>query len=137
MALTTDEKQRVRYHLGYPLVSTDQSLRYGMVVPVEFAYLVDDVVDSHLSAAGESKVRQLLGVLDGIETKLICAQGRLAVQSVDEIEMRTGMSGESEPDLLEREYRRWQGRLGDTLGCPVNQHSTSTSGKRINVSVRS
>ena len=66
----------------------------------------------------EDKVRQIIGVMDGIECRLVDAQDRLAAKSLDNLTMRV-----DETDALEAEYYRWGGRLVDTLGVPFYAYS--------------
>lgn len=69
-------------------------------------------------AEGLDRVRRLLKVLDDIECRLINAQARLAADSLGELKLR-----QNEPDMLEKEYYRWGGRLADQLGCPFYSYS--------------
>ena len=59
-----------------------------------------------------------------IEAALMKAVCNLAVERIGDITMRPGRPGESQPDLLEREYCRWAGRLADILGVPLYAYST-------------
>ena len=117
MALTDEEKQRTRYHLGYPSVQSAAALSYGMVKPLQTLFLVESAMNLILPAA-ESKLRSILGVLDGVECRLIDAQDRLAAKSVDSLTMRP-----DETAALEEEYRRWANRLADILGVPLYGYS--------------
>jgi hypothetical protein len=117
MALTLEEKQRTRYFLGYPSVQSAAALSYGMVKPLQTLFLLESAMNLILPVA-EDKVRQLLGVLDGIECRLIDAQDRLAAKSVDTLTMRP-----DETAALEEEYRRWANRLADVLGVPLYGYS--------------
>jgi len=112
MPLTVAERERVRYHLGYPNVHPAAALTYGMVKPVQTLFLVESSIDKLLEDTVD-RVRRILGIMDGIETKLTEAQDRLAANSLGDIQLR-----ESEPDQLEREYMRWGMRLSDILGAP-------------------
>lgn len=131
MPLSSDERYRIKYHLGYLATTTAASLSFGIPRPVETLFLVETAMNNVPEGFPVAKVRELLGVLDGIETKLIAAQTRLAAESIDSITLRTTKQGESEPDALEREYRRWGGRLADMLGVPFYPYSeryTTTGG---------
>lgn len=133
MALTTEEKQRVRYHLGYGAVQPAAALTFGMVTPYQTAYLVESAMELVLPVA-ESKVRQIIDVMDGIECRLIDAQTRFAAESIDQLKMR-----DNEPQKLEEEYRRWGFRLADVLSVPVYPYSTRyfpAVGAATNVPVR-
>lgn len=81
-------------------------------------------------------VRKLLVVMDGIETKLIDAQDRLAATKLEDLTLR-----EDEPEKLEAEYRRWGYRLAELVGAPVYVYSAryraSGSSSVTSVPVRS
>lgn len=118
MALTDSEKERVRYHLGYPEVQPAASITFGIPRPIQTAFLVESAMNLLLPVA-EDRVRSIVGVLDGIECRLIDAQDRLAAKRIDSLELR-----DDEPSQLEAEYQRWGFRLADTLGVPVYAYST-------------
>lgn len=118
MALTDSEKERVRYHLGYPEVQPAASITFGIPRPIQTAFLVESAMNLLLPVA-EDRVRSIVGVMDGIECRLIDAQDRLAAKRIDQLELR-----DDEPSQLENEYQRWGFRLADTLGVPVYAYST-------------
>ena len=117
MALTQEERQQVRYFLGYVSVSPAASINFGMPRPIQTLFLVELAMD-YLLPVGEAKVRQIIGIMDGIECRLVDAQDRLAAKSLDNLTMRP-----DETDALENEYYRWGGRLADTLGVPFYAYS--------------
>jgi hypothetical protein len=118
MALTDQEKERVRYHLGYPEVQPAASITLGIPRPIQTAFLVESAMNLLLPVA-EDRVRSILSVLDGVECRLIESQDRLAAKQIDSLTLR-----DDEPSQLEGEYRRWGYRLADTLGVPVYAYST-------------
>lgn len=117
MAFTDDEKQRIRYHLGYPSVQSAASLSFGMVKPLQTLFLVESAMTLILPVA-EDKARSILNILDGIECRLVDAQDRLAAKSVDSLTMRP-----DETAALEGEYLRWANRLADVMGVPLYAYS--------------
>lgn len=117
MAFTDEEKQRIRYHLGYPSVQPAAALTYGMPKPLQTLFLVESAMNLILPVA-EDKVRSLLTTLDTIECRLQDAQTRMAATSVDNLTMR-----KDETDALEGEYRRWANRLADLMGVPLYAYS--------------
>jgi hypothetical protein len=117
MALTDDERQRVRYHLGYMSVTAAVQITYGIAKPAQTLFLVE-LAMNNLMGVAEDKVRQILGIMDGIECRLVDAQDRFLAESIDQLKLR-----DNEPDKLEAEYRRWGGRLADTLGVPFYAYS--------------
>lgn len=121
--LTAAEKERTRYHLGYLGVQVGDSLSFGLPVPIQTLFIVELAMD-HLIAEAVPRVRSLLQVLDGIECRLLASQERLAATALGELKLR-----DNEPDLLEREYFRWAGRLADVLGVPFYAYSNRFKGK--------
>lgn len=118
MALTDQEKERVRYHLGYPEVQPAASITFGIPRPIQTMFLVESAMN-YLMPVAEDRVRSIIGVMDGVECRLIEAQDRLAAKRIDSLELR-----DDEPSQLETEYQRWGFRLADTLGVPVYAYST-------------
>jgi hypothetical protein len=117
MALTDAEKGRARYHMGYPSQNSAASWQLGIPRVLQAQYLVElalNLVDNN----NETYVRQIIGVMDGVECKLVDAQSRLAASQIGDLKLRG-----DEPDKLEREYCRWGLRLSDTLAAPVNPFS--------------
>lgn len=121
--LTPQEKARTRYHLGYLGVQVADSLSFGQPVPLQTLFIVEAAMEN-LIAEHVPKVRSLLDILDGIECRLIAAADRLAAKRLDDLELR-----DNEPDLLEKEYYRWAGRLADILGVPFYSYSNRFKGK--------
>lgn len=113
-----NEKERIRYHLGYLNVQPAASINFGIPVPIQTMFLVEMAMDNILQVA-EDRVRKILTILDGVECKLVAAQDYLVVSKVDEIELRA-----NHPDLLEQEYCRWAARLSDELGAPLYPGAT-------------
>jgi hypothetical protein len=115
--LTPSERERVRYHLGYLNVQLAGSIQFGLPRPVQTLFILEEAMNQVIFE-GLDRVRRLLKVLDDIECRLIASQDRLAASKLGELETR-----ENEPDLLEREYYRWGGRLADQLGVPFYAYS--------------
>jgi len=124
--LTESEKSAVRRHLGFPETEAVSVYAMGMVIPMQGMFLVDSAMN-HLTEAGASRTRDLLGVLDGLEKKMLKAACYLTVERIGEIQMRPS-SGAQGTDLIEREYIRWAKRLSDCLGVPYYPHSEKFSG---------
>lgn len=115
--LQIPEKERIRYHLGYPEMGQAASLQFGVPIPVQTMFLLENAMNLILPEA-EGRVRQLITIMDGIEQKLIDAQDRLAADQLEELKLRA-----DEPGQLEREYTRWGYRLAEVLGVPVYAYS--------------
>lgn len=122
-ALTDEEKERVRYHLGYPTVQLVGSVQFGLPRPLQTAFILESSMAS-LIATAIDRVRRYLQILDDIECKLVDAQCRLAAKQLGEITLR-----DDEPDKLEHEYWRWASRLADILGVPLYYYSNRFKGQ--------
>lgn len=128
MPLTNDEKQRVRYHLGYPALTDAASVAFGVPTMNQTNFLVQSAMDRLLESSLE-QVRKICAIMDGIDERLIEAQERLAATQLEELHLR-----DDEPDLLDKEYRRWGYRLSDILGSPVypfSQRYRTTAGNTV------
>jgi hypothetical protein len=117
VALTTSERERTRYHLGYLNVAPAASIALGFPRASQALFLVESAMNN-LLPEGEDRVRTHLAVLDGIESKLIDAQCRLAAKEVGEITLNP-----EETRKLEEEYTRWADRLARQLGVYRNPFS--------------
>lgn len=117
MALTTQERERVRYHLGYLQVQPAAAMTFGLPRPIQTFFILESAMDRILEVA-IPRVRRILDVLDGVECRLERAQARLAASQLGDLHTR-----ENEPDLLEREYDRWAYRLADIFGVPLYAYS--------------
>lgn len=118
MPLDAAEKDRIRYHLGYPSVQAAASIQFGIPRPIQTAFLVESAMNLLIEEA-LPRVRATLKVMDDIETKLVDAQDRLAAIQLSDLKLR-----EDEPSQLEREYVRWGMRLADIVGAPIYAYST-------------
>lgn len=129
MAFSNEDKERVRYHLGYSSVSAVPAYFMGFPRATEPQWLVE-VAMNNVLPEGEMRVRQIVGVMDGLEQKLVEATGRFAAKEVGEIVLR-----DDECDLLRNEYAHWRNQLGSALGIFPNPASP-ISGGGISVPVR-
>lgn len=126
MALDEFERERVRYHLGYMNTSTAASLQYGLPRPAQTLFIVEQAMGL-LPEVALPRVRRMLQVLDDIECRLVSSQARFAAQSLGDL--RIERQQQQEPELLEREYWRWAGRLADQLGVPMYAYSNRFKGQ--------
>lgn len=113
MPLDAAEKERVRFHLGYPEVQPAASIQFGIPRPIQTAFLVEDAMSNIIEVAVD-RIRRILKIMDDIESKLVDAQDRLAAIQLSDLHLR-----ENEPDQLEHEYVRWGYRLADIVGVPI------------------
>lgn len=120
--LTEEEKARVRFHLGYPGVTALGSFQLGIPRPIQTQFLLESAMNVLMPFA-EQQVRQILGVMDGIQQKLVGVQDTLVAEKLEELSLRENVG-----PLLEEEYRRWGEMLADQLG--VAPYPLSTKYKR-------
>lgn len=125
--LTDEEKSKVRRHLGFPEVEQISSATFGLVVPLQGLFMVDTAMN-HLSAPAAARVRQLIGLMDAMEQKMVQATCQIGVEQVGDIRLRSADAGKTTTDLLEKEYLRWAKRLADCLGVAFYPYSARFSG---------
>ena len=133
--LSEAEKAMVRRHLGFPGTSAVSVYAMGMVIPMQGAFLVESAMD-HLTEFSATRIRQLLGIVDGIEQKMLKAMCYLTVESIGNIKMRPAQAGQTATDLLQREYVRWAMRISDELGVPYYPFASAFSGSGGGMNVR-
>jgi hypothetical protein len=121
-ALTDAEKQRVAYHMGYPGVTSAASVAFGVPLMTQTNFLIYNVL-GHLLDSAIDQVRSISNTMDGIETKLIDAQDRLAATRLEDLYLR-----EDECEALNKQYQNWGYRLSDITGAPVYPYSRRYSG---------
>lgn len=122
MPLTAGEKQRIRYHMGYPSLTTAASIQFGVPALNQTNHLVESALLRMLEESLE-QIRGIADIMDGIEKQLVSAQGRLRAEKLEELKLRA-----DECDALEAEYRRWGYRLADMIGAPIYPFSMRYKG---------
>ena len=119
MALSVEERMRVKMHLGYPVTDPMASFQIGIPGAIGHAWLVDRALEYLRETDGSyDRVRQLLKILDDTETRIVESQERRAVLRADELTLNV-----RESEQLEGEYQRWGHRLADLLGVKPYMHS--------------
>jgi hypothetical protein len=117
LALTTAERERVRYHLGYLQVEPAASISFGIPRPIQTLFLVETALTNLLEVA-EPRLRKIIQVMDDIECKLIDSVDVLEASQMGDLHTR-----ENAPGLIDKEYYRWASRLADMLGVPLYPYS--------------
>ncbi len=124
-ALTPQEKSKVRYHLGYLGVSSAASLQFGIPRPLQTIFLLETAMNNLIDdGATIEKVREIIGVMDGIECKMKQGQDFLAANRAGNVEIR-----KEHIEQLEDEYYRWAGRLADW--CGVTRYPYAERNRRM------
>lgn len=112
--LTDDEKIRARMHMGYLNVQQASTFVLGVPAGVQTQFVIEGALQKVIPAA-EPLLRTLLTRLDAVDEQIVENMENLAVNKVDEIELR-----EDEFKQLIIRYRHWQGALANLLGVPPN-----------------
>ena len=119
-ALTEEEKEKVRYHLGYGSSNTAASYQLGMPFPLQTTFLLERAITLLVNGFAVNRARCILQTMDGIECKIVEAQTTLAAEQLGQMTLHPLRSkGVLFTDSLEREYVRWGNRLADLLMCPI------------------
>lgn len=115
MALTEQERAKIRYFLGYPNWS-NLALSWGLRFPTELeaGYQINSALD-RLTDEGVELVRADLRELEDIKTQLSKARRRLAASKIGEIATNPG-----ELTALRGEYETWKKQLADHFGSVLN-----------------
>lgn len=118
--LSDQEKERVRYHLGYIETSLAATLQYGIPRPQQTAFLLELALERLVDPFAVERCRGLLNTLDSIECKLRESADYVVAESIGQMKLHPLASrGKLASDSLESEYVRWAYRLADMLGVPV------------------
>lgn len=128
MPLTDDDKESIRYHLGYPGIRPT-GVSFGTVVPIEATFLLEANMDV-LREGNVVRVQRLVCTLEKIECLM---QEFLPDAAVNRLASGLEINQGSQ-DKLEREYWRWAGRLADILAVPFYPYAarfTAGRGPRV------
>lgn len=114
---TNEERNAVLYHLGYFLADRVTTFALGIPSASQPMFIAEGQLGK-LPQSAKAWVSRVVGVLDGLELKLVEAQEYLVASKLGEMELR-----DDHPDKLEKEYLRWAKRLADILAAPLNPYS--------------
>ncbi len=118
MALTEQERSRIRYHLGFPNVGYTTVLALGFPAAGHPAFLLEGAMNAILPAA-EPNCRDVIRQCDCIEQQMKDARSRMKARVVGEIILRST----EEIGDLEEQYRYWTDALVDIFGVNKNPYS--------------
>lgn len=118
MALSQEERMRVRGHLGYPQVSSLTLLSIGVPIAGQPHFVLERQMD-HVLPEAEKKLREILCECDSIESQLRQSRERLSVAATGETKFR----GSEELADLQDLYERWTDRLADFFAAVKNPTS--------------
>lgn len=120
MALSDDEKERVRYHMGYHGIEFKTSLTLGTPSVTQSLFILESALGD-LQPVAEKSVRRAVQELDCLEDLMSKATATVEVKSTGGasaggVRFRDGYETW---DILDGQYARWLTKLGDTLGSPL------------------
>lgn len=118
MALTQEERARVRYHLGFPNIGNATVLALGFPAAGHPAFLLEAAMDQILPEA-EPKFREVLAQCECIESQQQDARKRIQTAAVGTVVLR----GREELEDLEDQYDYWTDALVDIFGVNKNPYS--------------
>lgn len=118
MPLSLVEKARVRRALGYLQVTNGTSLQFGVPLPTQFLFIVEDRMDQVMEPEGIELVREDLARAEATRDQLFEAQQRLSAKRVGNIE-----TNPEELSALYGQLRFWAGQLAESLGVPAHEFS--------------
>jgi hypothetical protein len=120
-----EEKNRIRYHLGYLVTSAVVNIQLGFPAASQTLFLLEAAMD-RVPVSAAFVVRNLLAICETTENRLLEAQKRMAAEVLDEITLRA-----DECQALENEHTRWASRLADLFGVPLNPYSYRYAGGNV------
>ena len=123
-ALTDWDKGRCRRHLGYLGLSEAAGVAFGLPVPLQTMFILEDAMNRLLNTQAVEYAHKLLDRLDSLEdlsfeaakTGLVAVAGKLTLHPQN----RLGT------DNIDHEYRKQADRLADHLCVPKYPFSTRT-----------
>jgi hypothetical protein len=130
--LTEEEKSDCRHHLGYVEVSEVATFSLGIPAALQTQFMIEQAMNL-LTNSGEARVRRCLRILNRIEELELESLEDVEVEQIGEITINKDFYR-----TRRRQYRLWQGALGNCFGVPVmpfDQRNGAMAG--INVRVRS
>jgi hypothetical protein len=112
MPLTDEERVSVKHHLGYPNANAIQTFVLGVPAAMEPLFMLEGAMNG-IAPGAESRLRETIRRLDGIELQLDENRDNVELSKADEVEFR-----ENVYQLLMTRYRHWQGNLCNLIGVP-------------------
>ena len=115
-ALSDHDKGRCRRHLGYLALSSGSAIAFGLPMPVQTLFILEQAMNLLLDDQAVEYCQKLLHRCDELEetsyqaakTGLVAVAGKLTLHP----------QGRLGTDNIDREYHKQVGRLADHLGVP-------------------
>lgn len=125
-SLSDADKDRVRYHLEYPMLTSAVSTVASVVMHSDIRLVLENQMDN-VSPTITTYVQKCLNILDKIETQMEDAFERMQVLKADVVQINNN----EESDLM-AQYQHWRNRLCNLLAVTVNPFALSNGGNSIN-----
>lgn len=114
MALTEEEKVRVRHHLGFLNVVEAQTFVLGTPAGVETQFIIEGAMN-RVKEEALPLLRRMLSYLDLTEEQMVTDQDVMVVDQIGEITVR-----KEQQKQLRQVYKYWQQSLANVLGVYPN-----------------
>lgn len=116
--LSQEELNRVRYHLGYPLVTPSAAITFNLPFSLPASFLHEFGAKHLAGVFAEKAVRDIIQKMDIIDERIFESTERMSVKKVDEIELNP-----DEEEKLLAAYVNWGYKLANALGGYPNPYS--------------
>lgn len=130
MALTDEERVKVRHHLGFLNVTEVATFFLGIPAASQQLFLIESAMNLVLPAA-EFEVRRHLRILDRLEEQDVEDSELLAVLEVGEIKINPNELSV----LFKQQYLKWRASLANIFGVKPNPYDERFVGLGLNVRV--
>jgi len=118
VAISEQERSRIRHHLGYPSFSSlAQAIQLGYPAASQPLFLVDDSFN-RLTQGGEDAVRRDLCECEAIEQQISQARTRFKASELGDLKVN-----HEEPNMLRRELTFWRQTLASDLMVVINPNA--------------
>ena len=130
MALSPEERARVRRALGWPNVSPGSALTYGTPMNSPMLTIVERRMDD-LTVEGEGLLREDIDHYEATRLQIRTANTRLKAESIKDVKTNVNEIG-----VLRDQLKFWSNRIADDLGVSPNPNKWTEDSGGINARVR-
>lgn len=114
IAVTEEDKNKARHHLGYLSVESAQTFNYGVPAAMQTTFMIEGALNRLLPVA-YPKFLQLLQRCDAIEEEVFCGADLASMDQIDTLKIREDRLKE-----LAKYYKIAQQGIANMLGVPPN-----------------
>lgn len=122
MAVTEQEKVKIRHHLGYLNVAEASTFVLGTPAGVETQFIIEGAMNRVLEAA-LPEMRRQLNILDALEEQMVADFELIAVLKLGEIDIN-----QKEQKQLKQNYNYWVNSLANVFGITRNPYDKRLMG---------